>query len=370
MRRVLAWIAAVVAVLALVGLGGAGWYYSGLVIDPSHGGSYPLEVVAFDGSKVTLKGGSDTAAPGTYGLTWRDGNATLGAVVSVAGSTVVREVTRVRRGTLAPGVHAYFDRWIWGHEDPRSALGLPYERVSILGELGDFPAWRTPGTSKTWVIAVHGRNANASETLRFLPVLHSLGIPVLAISYRNDEGAPAGEDGRFHLGATEWREVAAAISYARGQGATGVVLYGFSMGGGIAPMAARMLPGEPIKGLILDSPVMDWNAPIDLGARQRGVPGWLASVGKFVVERRTGISLDDLDHVRHAKEFRQPILLFVDDDDTSVPVEPSLRFAKLRPDLVTLVRTKGGGHVGSWNVDRARYERALRDFLTASAASS
>ncbi|MGW0191984.1 hypothetical protein [Nonomuraea sp. NPDC003201] len=86
MRRVLAWIAAVLAVLALVGLGGAGWYYSGLVIDPSHGGSYPLEVVAF-------------------------------------------------------------------------------------------------------------------------------------------------EDGTFHLGATEWREVAAAISYARGQGATGVVLYGFSMGG-------------------------------------------------------------------------------------------------------------------------------------------
>ncbi|MFI9844025.1 hypothetical protein ACIHFD_43825 [Nonomuraea sp. NPDC051941] len=106
MRRVLAWIAAVLAVLALVGLGGAGWYYSGLVIDPSHEGSYPLEVVAFDGSKVTLKGGSDTAAPGTYGLTWRDGNATLGPVVSVAGSTVVREVTRVRRGTLAPGVHA------------------------------------------------------------------------------------------------------------------------------------------------------------------------------------------------------------------------------------------------------------------------
>ncbi|MEU6782582.1 alpha/beta hydrolase [Nonomuraea angiospora] len=182
--------------------------------------------------------------------------------------------------------------------------------MSIRGELGDFPAWRTPGTSKTWVIAVHGRNANASETLRFLPVFHSLGIPVLAISYRNDEGAPASEDGKFHLGATEWREVAAAV------------------------------------------------------------PGWLASMGKFVVERRTGISLDDVDHVRQAKEFRQPILLFVDDDDTSVPVEPSLRFAELRPDLVTLVRTKGGGHVGSWNVDQARYERALRDFLTASAASS
>ncbi|MEV4107718.1 hypothetical protein [Nonomuraea sp. NPDC049695] len=177
MKRAVAWIAAVLAVLAVVGVGGAGWYYSGLVIDPSHGGSYPLEVLAFDGSKVTLKGGSDTAAPGTYGLTWRDGNATLGPVISASGSTVVRQVTRVRRGTLAPGV-------------------------------------------------------------------------------------------------------------------------------------------------------------------------------------------------RHAKEFRQPILLFVDDDDASVPIEPSLRFARLRPDLVTLVRTRGGGHVGSWNVAQARYEQALRTFVTASAVSS
>ncbi len=133
-------------------------------------------------------------------------------------------------------------------------------------------------------------------------------------------------------------------------------------------MAARRLPGEPIKGLILDSPVLDWHAPIDLGARQLGVPGWLASLGKFTAERRTGISLDDLDHVRHARAFRSPVLLFVDDDDGSVPTGPSLRFARARPDLVTLVRTRGGGHVGSWNADPARYEQALRDFAKKSAA--
>jgi hypothetical protein len=27
-------------------------------------------------------------------------------------------------------------------------------------------------------------------------------------------------------------------------------------------------------------------------------------------------------------------------------------------------RTSGGGHVGSWNVDKAGYERVLRDFVT------
>lgn len=362
MKRIVAWAAAVLLVLALAGLGAGGWYYSGKVIDPSRGNSYPLEVTAYADGRVTLRGG-DAAAPGTYGLTWADGNATLGPVISDQGGAVVREVVRVRHGTLRPGVRAYLDRWLYGHEDPRSALGVPYEKVAVKGELGDFPAWRTEGDAKTWVIAVHGRNADAAEALRYVPVFHRLGMPVLGISYRNDDGAPASEDGKFHLGASEWRDVAAAIAYARGQGATGVLLQGFSMGGGIAAMTARALPGEPIKGLILDSPVLDWHAPIDLGARQLGVPGWLASVGKFAVELRTGISLDDLDHVAHAGRFRAPVLLYVDDDDNSVPIGPALRFAEARPDLVTLVRTRGGGHVGSWNTDPARYERALRDWV-------
>jgi uncharacterized protein len=37
--------------------------------------------------------------------------------------------------------------------------------------------------------------------------------------------------------------------------------------------------------------------------------------------------------------------------------------AAARPDLVTLERFGGDGHVQSWNADPARYERAVRDFL-------
>lgn len=358
MKRFLAWAVAVLLVLGVAAVGGAGWYYSGLVIDPSHGDSYPLEVVSVAKGQVTLKGGSDTDAPGTYGLTWPDGNATLGKVLSVDAGTVTRSMTP-HKGTLQPGVRAYLDRWMWGHSNPKAAVGVPYEKVSIKG----YPGWRTAGKSTTWVIAVHGRNANPAEALRVLPTFHKLGIPVLGISYRNDLGAPASADGKFHLGATEWEEVAAAVSFARSAGARDIYLYGYSMGGGIVPMAARKLPREPIRGLILDSPVMDWKAPIELGAKQKGVPVWLASVGMFVIERRTGLSFDDLDHVRHADEFKVPVLLFLDDDDATVPIGPSLEFAKARPDLVKLFRTQGGGHVGSWNVDPAAYEQALRDFV-------
>lgn len=357
MKRFLAWAAAIVLLLAVAGVAGAGWYYSGMVIDPSHGDSYPLEVTAVTDDQVTFKG--DATEPGTYGLTWKGGNATVGHVISAGQGSVTRELVKVRQGELKPGVRAYLDTWMYGDpSDPTAALGLPYKKVSIKG----YPAWQTPGDSKTWVIAVHGRNANASEALRFVPVFHSLGMPVLGISYRNDLGAPAG-DGKYHLGETEWEDVGSAIAYAKTQGATGVILYGMSMGGGIVPMTARRLPGEPIKGLILDSPVMDWNAPIELGAKQQGVPLWLASVGKWVISLRTGVSFDDIDQVRHAKEFKAPMLIFLDDDDDTVPIGPSLAFAKARPDLVTLFRTRGGGHVGSWNVDPARYEQALRDFV-------
>ncbi|MEW9533349.1 alpha/beta hydrolase [Microbispora sp. NPDC049125] len=362
-RRRLVWSVAVIASLGLIAVGGAGWYYSGLVIDPVHASDYPLTVTAVNGDQVTLKGGSDTAAPGTYGLTWEDGNALLGPAVATGAGTVTRKVTKVVRGDLRPGLHAYLDRWLWGHGNP-SAAGVPYTDVKIPSSLGDLPAWRTEGTSPTWVIAVHGRNANPAEALRVLPVFHKLGMPVLGITYRNDEGAPASPDGKFHLGATEWEDVAAAITYAKANGATGVVLYGWSMGGGIVPMTVRKVPDAPVKGMILDSPVMDWRAPIALGAEQMGVPHFLVTVGEWVIERRTGLSFDDLDQVRHARDFKTPALIFVDSSDATVPVGPALEFAKARPDLVTLVRTDGGGHTGSWNVDQARYESALKTFVS------
>jgi hypothetical protein len=203
-RRRLVWAVAGIALLAVISLGGAGWYYSGLVIDPYHSSDYPLEVTAVNGDQVTLKGGTDTAAPGTYGLTWANGNALLGPVISTGIGTVTRRVEKVSRGTLRPGVRAYLDRSLWGRVGP-SAAGVPYKDVKVPSPLGDFPAWQTEGTSSTWVIAVHGRNGHAAEALRVLPTLRQLEMPVLGITYRNDAGAPAGPDGKLHLGAASGR---------------------------------------------------------------------------------------------------------------------------------------------------------------------
>ncbi|WP_061291146.1 alpha/beta hydrolase [Herbidospora cretacea] len=360
-RRALLGATSTVVVVALA-LGAAGYYYSGLVIDPVHTSNYPIEVVAVGDGRITLKGGLDTDAPGFYGLTWPGGNVVLGETISVGAGTVTRELDKVVRGDLRPGVFGYLDRGLWSEGTPRD-VGVPYENVEVTSPLGAFPAWRTEGASDTWVIAVHGRNGSRGEALRVIPTLRELGHPVLAITYRNDEGAPASPDGRFHLGDTEWEDVRAAMDYARTQGARKFVLYGWSMGGGISAVAARRLPGAGITALILDSPVLDWRSPIAEGARQMGVPGFLTTVGQWVIMGRTGLSFDDLDHVEHAAEFDVPILIFVDHDDATVPVDRARAFAAARPDITTLVETKGGGHTGSWNVDRDLYEKALTEFL-------
>ena len=46
-----------------------------------------------------------------------------------------------------------------------------------------------------------------------------------------------------------------------------------------------------------------------------------------------------------------------------IPVALSDAFADAHPELVTYVRVEGAGHVHAWNVDRPRYETAVRIFL-------
>ena len=63
----------------------------------------------------------------------------------------------------------------------------------------------------------------------------------------------------YALGATEWRDVDAAVGFARRRGAKRVVLMGWSMGGAIAlQVALNSAHRHLIGGLILESPVIDW----------------------------------------------------------------------------------------------------------------
>ncbi|HLL65650.1 MAG TPA: alpha/beta hydrolase [Micromonosporaceae bacterium] len=360
--------AASLAVLLPTSTAGAGWYLASYLLDAGRAKPYPIRVRSVGDGTVTLPRMEEFAGPLRMGLTWLGGHAVLGDVLSTDRTSVVREVVEVSRGTLRPGIRAYSNAYVY-EGDPTSAHGLPFDEVTVPGELGGMPAWLVPPTTPahgTWIIAVHGRGAPRGEVLRVLPTLAASGMHTLVITYRNDTGAPHSLGRQYHLGDTEWRDVAAAIQYAVANGARSVVLYGWSMGGAAILTTMRRLAApdvDAVRGIVLDCPVVDWVTTLRMNARRLALPPSWAWATLRLVERRIGVRLAQLDHRRYAPDLAVPVLAFVDRDDMLVSPGPTLEFAAARPDLVTLVETRTAGHCRSWNLDPERYEAALADFL-------
>ncbi|MBY8887477.1 lysophospholipase [Streptomyces sp. PTM05] len=347
----------------------AGRYASGLALRPRpdvslDGSGESLTVHEVTGDRVTLTRSLASARPGLLGLTGAHCHAAVGDVLATAPASVTRRLERVQYGTLEPGERVRLTPQVYA-VDPREALGLEYADDRVEGELGPLPAWFVPGARATWVIAVHGLGTTREHPMVVLPLLYRLKFPVLHVSYRNDPGAPKSPDGIGHLGDTEWRDVDAAVRHAVRYGAEHVVLYGWSTG---ASMALRVADHSPLRdritGLVLDSPVLDWQAVVRAVARERGMPQALLPLATRAAAGRTGLHAERLTGSADPARLRLPVLLAHGPGDTVSPYRASLEFARRRPDLVTLHTVPRAGHQEMWNVAPEGYEEALRRFLT------
>ncbi|MEV6318490.1 alpha/beta fold hydrolase [Streptomyces sp. NPDC051776] len=327
----------------------------------------PLTVHAADADQVTLTRSLASLRPGTYGLTGGRAHAVVGPVVESAPhppDCVVRRLERVTHGTLKPGARLWLTPQV--HiGNPRDALGLDHADVDVPGELGPLPAWFVPGARDNWVITVHGLGATREHAMVVLPFLHGQGVPVLDLAYRGDLGAPRPPDGISHLGDTEWRDVDAAIRYAVRYGAETVVLYGWSTGATMAlHAAARSSLRNRIKGLVLDSPVLDWRATVRALASADGTPGLLLPLAVRAAQGRTGLDGGPLTAPFDPGRMTVPALIVHGPDDGIAPWGPSQDLAEARPDLVTLHPVEQAPHACMWNADQEGYEESLRRFLT------
>ncbi|MGW4211658.1 alpha/beta hydrolase family protein [Lentzea sp. NPDC004789] len=357
-------------VLVTAALGGIGWYYSGELLNVERWASeYPDTTLGRDGQAVVLSESVATTQHGTLGLIWPGGAAKVGDIASNEEGRVERPLLE---GSAPPdGTKVRVETAVY-EGDPKTTLGLAYNDVAVSTELGDMPAWFVPAANQndTWVITVHGRGAKREEALRVVPQLHSAGLPVLLITYRNDVGAPASPDGLYHLGDTEWRDVEAAIKYAQNQGARKIVLYGWSMGGAIVGQTlARSGVAAAVSGVVLDSPVTNWSQTLDLQAQNRGVPTWLTPVAELVSGWRIGMDFDRFDLVRNPPALKPPTLLFHGSADQTVPAQSSRDLATAAHGLgwpLQYVEIPGADHTSGWNVATDTYRNALADFLTRS----
>ena len=257
---------------------------------------------------------------------------------------------------------------------PPAPGAQPGREVTYASELGPMPAWLYSGRSSTWAVMVHGKGSERDEVRRTVRPLTAAGLPVLAIAYRNDPGAP--HDGEYAYGRTEQRDVRAAVAYAAQHGARAVVLVGSSMGGAIVVAAALSGLPLPVRGMILDAPALDLEACVALGAEQRklplglSLPPLLTDTAEELASVRYGVHWSSFDYLDRARELTAPILLFHGTADRTVPVATSDQLARRRSDLVTYVRVPGAGHVQAWDVERQRYERAVVAFIPRVAVTS
>lgn len=323
---------------------------------------------------ITLSRTPDTTLPGRYGL-FTTGTADyvkIGSVLAETETSVTRKLlTQVDLDSRLEADAAFSG---WYHRQPEE-LHLPFQDVKIPTALGVCPAWYFPAEepTDTWVIQIHGRGTTRAECLRAVPLFHARGISALVVSYRNDGEAPRSRTGTYALGATEWRDIDAAISWARHRGAARVILMGWSMGGAIALQAALgSAHREMIAGVVLDSPVVDWRIVLAYQARLIGLPSPVTglAIGALRtdwVSKATGtgspIPFDRLDIVARAGELQHPLLILHSDDDGFVPSDASHRLAEARPDLVELHVFDTARHTKLWNYDQDRWTLAIEDWL-------
>ena len=349
------------------------------VVTPVRDRPEDIRVLSVAPGAVELSRTADTVLPGRYGL-WFDGDrgyARLGRILREDEHSVTRAIEEVVHGELVAGRAARIGGAFYtGPGD----VGAVERELSIRTPLGGAPAWFVPGTEagtgagEDWIIHVHGRGATRAEGLRAVPLARRLGWASLLMSYRNDGEAPASADGRYALGAAEWRDLEAAVARARDEGARRIVVVGWSMGGAITLQFAVRSPLAPlVSGLVLESPVIDWVTVLRFHAGLARVPRPVgeaamallgAPAAAPLLGRDEHIDLASLDLVARADELRHPTLILHSDDDLYVPIAASLALARERPDLVTLERFARAGHTRLWNLDPERWEGVIAQWLS------
>jgi alpha-beta hydrolase superfamily lysophospholipase len=322
---------------------------------------------------ITLGRTADTGLPGRYGLftSGTESYVKLGSVLAEDATSVKRKLLTQIGAETRISAEAAFSGWYY---DQPEELHIPFTSELIGSAVGPCPAWLFPaGDGEVWVIQVHGRGTTRAECLRAVPVFHSLGITSLVVSYRNDGEAPRSRTGTYALGATEWRDVDAAVGFARRRGARRIVLMGWSMGGAIAlQLELSSAHRDVLAGVILESPVVDWRVVLGYQAKLLRLPA--AVTGLAIGALRTewaapmtgagaAIPFDRLDVVARAAELRHPILILHSDDDGFVPSDASHDLVVARPDLVEMQVFEVARHTKLWNYDQERWSDSIRGWL-------
>lgn len=228
-----------------------------------------------------------------------------------------------------------------------AARGLAYEEVRIPTEDREtLAAWWVPAReARGTVLFFHGNAGNISHRIDYLVMFHRLGYSTLIVDYRGygaSTGQPS-EDGTYRDAQGCWAWLAA-----RGIAAADIVVFGESLGGGVATwLAARHRP----RALVLAS---TFTSIADLAA----------AIYPFMPVRL--ITRIHYDNLARLPDIAAPVLIAHSPQDEIVPYTHAQRlYEAARPPKALL--PLAGGHNDGFVHGREEWVQSLARFLDGAA---
>lgn len=319
---------------------------------------------------VLLPDTPDSRVPGPQSLFWesRSGHALVEPATLTDSGRLFR-VIKLFRGDLLNIRGAWLSGWLG--EKPEDFGIEEYDRIRMPnGTL----AIQKRASGSRWVIHVHGRKTLIGETLRNFPLLDELGYNQLSISHESDPKPYGLGKHRSKFGFDEWKEVEAAVQYSVDEGASEIVLVGFSLG---AMMVGQFLRnssyGNRVNAVIFDSPMFDVRNTLRLQASISGFDaGFADEICNLMKESRIlrllgypKLDVDSFSLAKNAILSPIPMLVLYSTNDGYVAHLDSEVFVKLNP-TTTLVNFPQARHCRLFNSDQPKYELAIRNFLETS----
>ena len=256
------------------------------------------------------------------------------------------------------------------HASPAN-YGLPFETLTFQAEDGIplrgwfVPARRGKGGRGPAVILCHGLGASKSDFVELAAYLSQRGFHVLLFDFRA-HGDSGGR--RCSLGYLEQKDLYAALHLLQGKtmvDANRIGVYGFSLGGSVAIMAAAERP--EIRALVADSAFssMTEEAKHVLG-RIYHLPRFpFLHLGSLIFRLLFGVGLEAISPMSRIGELvGRPILLIAGVGDETIPDSHAgfLYEAAGQPKELWLIQ--GAEHGGTLAAAGPEYERRVEKFFS------
>lgn len=230
-----------------------------------------------------------------------------------------------------------------------AAIGLAYEDIRLKTEDGaTIAAWFIPADTESnaenrpVVLFCHGNAGNIGDRLNTIRTFVSLGLDVLIFDYHGygeSEGKP-GENETYLAALAAWEH----LTLTRGVPPNRIVVFGRSLGGGVASWLARRCdPGL----LVLESAF-------------ESVPAMARKIYPiYPVRLLSRFSYDTLARMEH---IRCPVIVAHSRDDEMIPFEQGRRIFEAANEPKTFIELQGSHNAGGIDITPG-YRALFREWV-------